>query len=377
MCLGPPECYTRVIHMVLAMSRPFKHPRTGVYWFRRRVPTDLVERVGRKEVTRSLGTRDATEAKQRYAEVLSEYEVQWTNLRAGPRALTEREAHAVATRIFRNWLSIYRDNPSDQLWWHPELFDRLWSAPLPEQEPTADEPGERPIGNVLVSSMRRYCLGLADEALADYGFSNDDFSRFVMAKAIAAALQRASLILRRESLGLFTPGDAPPDPVASIPEPGQPIRTAPDGAPRGNPAEGSPTLMSLLEGWWQEAQAAGRKHRLATPSPKTGKVVSAKTVKDSDLSALKAVFGWGLMNGKVAENPASAITVRLGKRPRLRAKGFTDDEAKAILKAALDHEPGKESPRTAAAKRWVPWLCAFTGARVGDGPAPKRGRDPA
>lgn len=28
--------------------------------------------------------------------------------------------------------------------------------------------------------------------------------------------------------------------------------------------------------------------------------------------------------------------------------------------------PGREAPKLAAAKRWVPWLCAFTGARVGE-----------
>jgi hypothetical protein len=27
---------------------------------------------------------------------------------------------------------------------------------------------------------------------------------------------------------------------------------------------------------------------------------------------------------------------------------------------------GGEAPKLAAAKRWVPWLCAFTGARVGE-----------
>jgi uncharacterized protein DUF6538 len=62
MCLGSPECYTRVIHMALAMSRPHKHPKTGVYWVRRRVPADLVPVVGKAEVTRSLGTKDAASA---------------------------------------------------------------------------------------------------------------------------------------------------------------------------------------------------------------------------------------------------------------------------------------------------------------------------
>ena len=41
MGFGLPEWYTRVVHMALAMSRPWKHPKTGVYWLRKRVPDAL------------------------------------------------------------------------------------------------------------------------------------------------------------------------------------------------------------------------------------------------------------------------------------------------------------------------------------------------
>jgi hypothetical protein len=63
----PPEWYTRVVHMALAMSRPWKHPKTGVYWLRKRVPGDLHLRVGKREEKRSLKTRDPIEAKRRHA----------------------------------------------------------------------------------------------------------------------------------------------------------------------------------------------------------------------------------------------------------------------------------------------------------------------
>lgn len=96
MCLASPECYTRVIHMALAMSRPHKHPKTGVYWIRKRVPTDLVPVVGKAEVTRSLGTKDAAEAKRRHRDALAEIEAQWTKLQGSEQTLTEREAHGLA-----------------------------------------------------------------------------------------------------------------------------------------------------------------------------------------------------------------------------------------------------------------------------------------
>ena len=55
--------------------------------------------------------------------------------------------------------------------------------------------------------------------------------------------------------------------------------------------------------------------------------------------------------------------------------GHYGEEARAILTASLNYRPRgassarsgrREMPQTAAAKRWVPWLCAYTGARVGE-----------
>ncbi|MGY2932696.1 integrase [Bradyrhizobium sp. GM6.1] len=93
---------------------------------------------------------------------------------------------------------------------------------------------------------------------------------------------------------------------------------------------------------------------------------SAKTVKDSDLAGLKTVFGWAAMNRRMASNPAEGLTIKIGKSRKLRSKGFYDQEASAILKHARSFAAGREAPKLAAAKRWVPWLCAFTGARVGE-----------
>jgi integrase len=88
-------------------------------------------------------------------------------------------------------------------------------------------------------------------------------------------------------------------------------------------------------------------------------------VKDTDLAALKAVFRWAVENGRMDANPAEGVTIRGIKRGRLR-RGFTDREAAALLKAALKVPAGREQACTTAAKRWVPWVLAYTGARVGE-----------
>ncbi|MBM0204542.1 phage integrase N-terminal SAM-like domain-containing protein, partial [Micromonospora sp. STR1s_5] len=246
---------------------------------------------------------------------------------------------------------------------------------------------------------RLACFERADEVLSARGLVVDDWSRQKVAKAVAAAYQRASLTLARHAQGEFEPDDMPP----TRPVPATQLPRQYDGTElhRASDAERL-TLSEILEDWWREAKAAGRKpstyesyrntinalarflnhddaarvtpkdiiafkdHRLSTPSQRTGRIPSAKTVKDSDLAALKTLFGWAVVNHRVSSNPAAGATIKLGKAPRLRSKGFTDAEAHAILSAAFNYRNRKERPCTAAAKRWVPWLCAFTGARVGE-----------
>jgi hypothetical protein len=69
--LALPVRYTRVVHMSLAMSRPWKHPSSGVYWLRKGVPEDLRKLVGKREEKRSLQTRDPVEAKRRHGDFQS------------------------------------------------------------------------------------------------------------------------------------------------------------------------------------------------------------------------------------------------------------------------------------------------------------------
>lgn len=58
---------------------------------------------------------------------------------------------------------------------------------------------------------------------------------------------------------------------------------------------------------------------------------------------------------------------KLGRKIRERPAGFLLREALAILKACNSHVgASQELPQTVSAKRWVPRLYAYTGARVGE-----------
>jgi integrase len=94
--------------------------------------------------------------------------------------------------------------------------------------------------------------------------------------------------------------------------------------------------------------------------------VSGRTIKEVYLGAAKVVFGWAVQNRKVEANPASGVTVRVPKRNRLRGPSFTSTEARMILLASLAPEHGRLSPEHALARRWIPWIAAYSGARVGE-----------
>jgi integrase len=94
--------------------------------------------------------------------------------------------------------------------------------------------------------------------------------------------------------------------------------------------------------------------------------ISGRSVREVYLAALKVVFGWAVENRKVLVNPVTGISVRFAKTARLRERGFTAIEAKTILLAALAGNNGNVSEAHRRARRWVPFLCAYTGARVGE-----------
>lgn len=102
-------------------------------------------------------------------------------------------------------------------------------------------------------------------------------------------------------------------------------------------------------------------------SPETRKGLPSRTVSQGYLAAVKVVFGLAVEKRKLRTNPAKEVTVRFTKKVVTRDKGFTDDEADAILLATLanpDTLGGRRTEENKRAIRWAPWICAFTGARI-------------
>jgi len=65
------------------MARPWRHPKSGVYYLRVRVPGDLVGVAGRSIEKQSLGAKDVSEALIRFSKAMADLVERWTKLHAG------------------------------------------------------------------------------------------------------------------------------------------------------------------------------------------------------------------------------------------------------------------------------------------------------
>jgi integrase len=91
------------------------------------------------------------------------------------------------------------------------------------------------------------------------------------------------------------------------------------------------------------------------------------TVRDIYLGAPRAVFTWAVQHKKATHNPFADCKVVVPRTvvTRETGRGFSETESLTILRAALTTSINPKQPFSAA-KRWVPWLCAYTGARAGE-----------
>lgn len=364
----------------------------------------------------SLRTTDRVLAANRNSAAVSQLAALYEGVKSGPRSLSHKETIAFSGEVYRLLVESFQENPGPkELWEGVKAFNRavqegrlITSLPL-----TLDtvqkhlEAAQESFGAELTAGVNATAKGsveaakglekrfgwLVDWVIAKHALIIDDDSRARLLVASAQASTLAAWELKKNAQGDYSP-DANAQRFPVIESPKKPASPS--------VLDTKATVTGILADWWKEAQATGRKpstyesysstvdnlvaflghddarqvtpenvvgfkdHRLASINPRTGKPISAKTVKDSDLSGLKTLFGWAVTNRRLPSNPAQGITIKLGKRKLTRAKGFTDEEAKALLKAADAHQRGSEQPTTFAGKRWVPWLCAYTGARVGE-----------
>src|SRR5262249_24603777 len=92
---------------------------------------------------------------------------------------------------------------------------------------------------------------------------------------------------------------------------------------------------------------------------------TARTVRDVWIVAARTVFAWAVDQRLTSKNPFASVRVSVPRKNRGReTKAFRAEEVRTILNAASAITDATTASSTA--RRWVPWLCAYTGARVGE-----------
>ena len=101
--------------------------------------------------------------------------------------------------------------------------------------------------------------------------------------------------------------------------------------------------------------------------------LNSGTIKLTYITAVKSVFKWAAKEKRIPSNPAADLSIMYRKAKLDRDKGFLPDEAKAILKAANDYKPAlypkggsRVRDHLINAKRWCPWILAYTGCRIAE-----------
>jgi len=80
------------------IAQPFRHPDSGIYYLRRRVPDDLRHIIGKTEIRRSLNTRHHQQAKAAFALAYAESEKLFSDARQG-RYAEHRKPETVGQRL--------------------------------------------------------------------------------------------------------------------------------------------------------------------------------------------------------------------------------------------------------------------------------------
>lgn len=381
--------------MVLRMACPTKRRGSDNWYYRKRIPADVQAILAKlpkdqrppswfkDHISISLKTADRAAAKAKCPDVAAEVEHTMATLRAGPKPLTPKQISALSGELYRAFAEGLEDNPvlTAEQW--------LRVSEMNEEARRGDYGTVAKLGihrspeDQRRASMEARFRRMTDAFLARRGVITDEASRWKLIEQASLDLSEAAKKLSRNADGDFTPDDYARrfpkfEEQTSKGLPGRSLtalveawhKTALDRDLRKRDADRIKQRFEMLIKFLEHDDASRvtkqdivrwRDHRLA-------RKIAVKTINDSDIASFSNVFNWGAERGWLPANPAERATIKTKrKKAKLRDEFFALDEAAKILRHTSAVVGSKrENPKTTAAKRWVPWLCAYSGARVAE-----------
>ncbi len=349
----------------LSMASPWRDPRTGIYYLRKRVPSRFagVAGVPAGVIKWSLGTKDSAEARRLWPDALARWaaqEVEWERRRNTVEATPEVIAQVVST-----WVAAVAAG-AVKLPTTGDASDIFEPLSLPEANTPAN-----------VTRMIETVEPHVDEACRLAGVTVSDGSRPSLLNAMIGAV--ATAYLQADMAGLadsdaLRPMDAmrrhlPPPTV--VPEVAAPPPIVPEAQ----------SLRGLFAAWRAVAVVkpqtiTGTEYAIEALIAYLGHDDAAKVTKadllrwrDSMKAAGKNNNTWNNLHSLVSQvfvravaderlptNPAAGL--RLPKAAPEQRLPYSDEDAVRILSAARSE--------TRPARRWAHWIMAFTGMRVAE-----------
>ena len=391
-----------MLHMPFVRLPKMTPTAEGGWTARKRIPGDVgddyLRLYGKKHEERfNSGPVPLALARQRLPEWFNEVEARINNIRGERkgegRTLTPMQARALAGEWYEWWTARHLAKPSPLAYWKEfrnQLIDRAWTG--------AEEVGDPEAVNwdpAVLWEEDFDARAPARAMAADYG----ETTQFLHSKHLTLEPDARELFLDAVSLDLFnalnllirrSKGDYGEDEHPK--EFPKFERTADPGLTAWKLFERFVERMlparSTAKTWrtvFQKLQQDFPNHSAAMFTPEEIKAWleglitehdqrikprlrrSAKTVNGTWRVAGRRVFGWGVDQKLISRNPFTDVRVPVPRKKTNReTKAFTDDEIKIILTASSAIISSSQLSKRNAVRRWVPWICAYTGARPGE-----------
>jgi integrase len=387
----------RALQMGFTLPKP-KTLKNGGDLARQVIPADVRDEYQRlygkrwEERWRAEPGTPSAERKRQYGEWIAEINRRFAAIRAANRGegidLSRKDALALAGEWYTWFVKRHEDAPGKPQLWEAEL----WSIIDAMMQHAPDEVRAEPMSNLEWTRATDVRAGIRP-VLADLGYT----AQFLASRGIALRNEARTLfldcvldnyiaalsLLEQRAKGDYSPDTTP--------------QTFPKFEARRQKTTGR-TAWQLFAEWVEAAQPrpstinrwravfkeldkqfSDRSADAITPDEAQAWAEAlvangrtARTVSDIWITAARRVFSWAVKQRKIAGNPFADTNVTVPRRVRTRGPEFTNAEIQTILKASLAITDTRRPFK--AACRWVPWLCAYSGARAGE-VTQLRGRD--
>jgi len=342
------------------MTNLLKHPKTGVYYFRKTVPAELRDVFGKREFKESLGTKEPREARVRAHEVGLKYESALEQARSGSE-LSLDDAESLA----REWLRAVLEEDMDD-----RALGRVDSA----------------AGEILSDYGRLLAEGKPDEQVRQMADEVASERGMVIARSTLGHSRLSHAMLRAyyEYLKVLDERDS-----GKWPSLASKTRRASTPAAPTNESTGGPSLRECLERFKVDPNRQPKRRTVAKYETGVQKFIATngdlpitviqrehvKRMRDAALKkpdgppapstvngyigAISALVGWAVDNDYRTDGlTLRGLEVKDNVPDQDKRHPFTLEDLRTIFTSGVYSRPSQEG------MYWIPLVAIFTGARV-------------